>query len=183
MRWEVRKRPALPHGVPIRSIFARFLGSEARADPLSGSFTVAVAYGTYASKLHLKFETVKTLSGNALPAVASVPAGAAYAPSMRQKETDSIPADRSSPVIAATSNTPALGGGPHPSPAILSVAVAPWGEVYVNGKKVGVTPPLTELRLAPGRYTVEIRNTSFPVYRTIVDLRERKYVKIRHRFQ
>ena len=65
----------------------------------------------------------------------------------------------------------------------VGLAVTPWGEVYVNGKRVGVSPPLAELKLAPGKYTIEIRNTTFEPYRQSVELRDGSSVKIRHRFQ
>ena len=47
----------------------------------------------------------------------------------------------------------------------LGFAISPWGEVYVDGRKRGVTPPMTELKLPAGRYTVEIRNTTSRRYR------------------
>jgi hypothetical protein len=40
-----------------------------------------------------------------------------------------------------------------------------------------------ELKLAPGKYTVEIRNTTFEPYRESIDVRDGSSVKIRHRFQ
>ncbi|HVE51334.1 MAG TPA: serine/threonine-protein kinase [Casimicrobiaceae bacterium] len=67
--------------------------------------------------------------------------------------------------------------------ARLAFAVAPWGEVFVDGKKRGVTPPLTEIKLPPGRYEVEIRNTSFPVHRETVELFADAPLRIRHRFE
>ena len=67
--------------------------------------------------------------------------------------------------------------------AVLGIAVAPWGEVYVNGKKMGVSPPLTELKLAPGKYVVEIRNTTFPAYRETIELVTQNSIRIRHKFQ
>ncbi len=67
--------------------------------------------------------------------------------------------------------------------AVLGFAVAPWGEVYVNGKKVGVSPPLAEIKLAPGKYAVEIRNTTFPAYRETIELRAQTSIRIRHKFQ
>jgi hypothetical protein len=46
-------------------------------------------------------------------------------------------------------------------PATLVFAVSPWGEIFVNGKSRGVTPPMKSLKLDPGKYKVEIRNTPF----------------------
>lgn len=81
-----------------------------------------------------------------------------------------------------------VASAPAPAPAArasatVGIAVTPWGEVYVNGKKVGVSPPLTELKLAPGSYAIEIRNTTFPPYRATVDLRTQASARIRHKFQ
>jgi serine/threonine-protein kinase len=93
------------------------------------------------------------------------------------------------PPPAAPRATPAQPPAPTPpSPppsasAQLGLAVSPWGEVYVNGRKAGVSPPLTELRLPPGKYAVEIRNATFPPFRTSVELRAQESVKLRHKFQ
>jgi hypothetical protein len=65
----------------------------------------------------------------------------------------------------------------------LSLAISPWGEVYVDGKRKGVSPPLTELNLSPGTYTIEIRNTTFRPYRESVDLRTTADAKLKHKFQ
>lgn len=68
--------------------------------------------------------------------------------------------------------------------ARLLLAVSPWGEIYVDGRKRGTSPPLTELKLAPGRHTVEIRNSTFVPYAETVDLKgETATVKIKHRFR
>jgi hypothetical protein len=67
--------------------------------------------------------------------------------------------------------------------ARLELAVAPWGEVFVDGKSRGVSPPLRSLELAPGAHTVEIRNSTFPVHVQHVQLKPGEAVKIRHRFR
>ena len=46
----------------------------------------------------------------------------------------------------------------------LELAVAPWGEVLVDGKSRGVSPPLRVLDVAPGAHTIEIRNSTFPAH-------------------
>ena len=50
------------------------------------------------------------------------------------------------------------------SPATLVFSVQPWGEIFVDGKSRGVTPPMKSLKLPPGKYKLEVRNTTFPVY-------------------
>jgi class 3 adenylate cyclase len=65
----------------------------------------------------------------------------------------------------------------------LELAVAPWGEVLVDGKRRGVSPPLRVLQLAPGPHTIEIRNSTFPAYVEKVQVKQGEAVKIRHRFR
>jgi serine/threonine-protein kinase len=65
----------------------------------------------------------------------------------------------------------------------LSLAVTPWGVVYVDGRRRGISPPLTEIKLAPGKHIVEIRNTTFRPYRQVIDLSDEASVKIKHKFR
>ena len=66
---------------------------------------------------------------------------------------------------------------------IVALAVAPWGSVYVNGDARGTTPPLTQLMLPAGRYTIEIRNGEQPPFVAQVDVTPERPQQIRHRFQ
>jgi class 3 adenylate cyclase len=68
-------------------------------------------------------------------------------------------------------------------PATLVFAVTPWGEIFVNGKQRGVVPPMKALKLDPGKYKIEIKNTTFPVHTENLDLKARDEVTVRHRFQ
>jgi len=66
--------------------------------------------------------------------------------------------------------------------ATVLLAIAPWGEVYVDGKLVGVSPPVNKIDLMPGRRTIEIRNGAFPVYTEQIELKAGQSIKIRHKF-
>jgi class 3 adenylate cyclase len=68
-------------------------------------------------------------------------------------------------------------------PATVVFAINPWGEVFVNGKASGVSPPMKSLKLAPGKYRIEIRNTTFPVQVENIEVKSRDEITIRHRFQ
>ena len=68
-------------------------------------------------------------------------------------------------------------------PATLVFAISPWGEIFVNGKSRGVTPPMKSLKLDPGKYKIEIRNTTFPAYAESLDLKARDEITVRHKFQ
>jgi hypothetical protein len=67
-------------------------------------------------------------------------------------------------------------------PAVISLNILPWGEVYLDGKKQGVSPPLLELQVVAGRHTVEIRNSTFPVYKEVIQAKPGSTIKIRHSF-
>ena len=64
----------------------------------------------------------------------------------------------------------------------LMFAVTPWGEVYVDGRKRGVSPPMHELRVTPGKHVVEIRNTTFPPHSETIDVSADASVRIKHKF-
>jgi class 3 adenylate cyclase len=72
---------------------------------------------------------------------------------------------------------------PGAAPGTLNLAVAPWGEVYVNGKSRGVSPPMKNLKLPPGKYKIEIRNTNFAPRVEVVQVKSREEVTIRHLFK
>jgi serine/threonine-protein kinase len=63
------------------------------------------------------------------------------------------------------------------------LAIAPWGEVYVDGKKAGISPPLTEIRLPAGKHSIEIRNSNFKAHRQSVDVAPDTNLRIKHKFE
>jgi class 3 adenylate cyclase len=82
-----------------------------------------------------------------------------------------------------TSATPPASTPEKPAaPAIISLGIAPWGEVYVDGNKKGVSPPLNNLQVAPGQHQIEIRNTTFPTYKQTVDVKPGEQLKIIYKF-
>lgn len=69
-----------------------------------------------------------------------------------------------------------------PPLARLNLAVSPWGEIYVDGRKRGVSPPLRHIELAPGKHSIEIRNTTFPPRRESVEVAANARLRIKHKF-
>jgi class 3 adenylate cyclase len=65
----------------------------------------------------------------------------------------------------------------------VEFAVAPWGEVLVDGKSRGVSPPLRSLEIPVGAHTIEIRNSTFPAHVSKVEVKEGAAIRIRHRFR
>ena len=91
--------------------------------------------------------------------------------------------DAAKPAEAAKTADPAKPGAGTVPPASLVFAIQPWGEVLVNGKSIGVSPPVKSHKLPPGKYRIEVRNTTFPAYAETFELKARDEVTIRHRFQ
>jgi Adenylate and Guanylate cyclase catalytic domain/PEGA domain len=72
---------------------------------------------------------------------------------------------------------------PAGAPGVVALAIAPWGEIIVDGKNMGVSPPLQELKLSPGRHRIEVRNTAFTPHVQMVEVKSGERIRIRHRFQ
>ena len=68
------------------------------------------------------------------------------------------------------------------APARVNLTVTPWGEIYLNGRMQGVSPPLTELEVVPGTHLIEIRNTTFPIYSQTFHVDANGVIKIKHKF-
>ena len=96
------------------------------------------------------------------------------APPNAEQATTPAPA----PMTVQTPETPLLA-----TEGRIRLAIAPWGEVYVDGTKKGVAPPLTEIFLPAGKHTIEIRNTTFARYRQSIDLAPNTNLRIKHKFE
>lgn len=68
------------------------------------------------------------------------------------------------------------------APAVVSLGVLPWGEIYLDGRMQGVSPPLMELQVVEGQHEIKIRNTTFPTVTRLITVKSGEKIKIRHRF-
>lgn len=92
------------------------------------------------------------------------------------------PESASEPEAAAAPAAPVT-PPPQAAPVTVRVAVRPWGEVLVNGRSRGVSPPLRELSLPPGRYQVTVRNASAGDYRMTLTVAAGRPASITHEFE
>jgi len=69
-----------------------------------------------------------------------------------------------------------------PGPGTLKLAIVPWGEVFVDGSSVGVSPPLTRLNLSAGSHSIEVHNGSAPPYSVRLEVEPGKTLSLQHRF-
>ena len=66
--------------------------------------------------------------------------------------------------------------------ARLIVAVSPRGEIYIDGKHHGTTPPITTFDLEPGMHRIEVRSGSRTPYITYMTVQAGDVRRIRHDF-
>jgi eukaryotic-like serine/threonine-protein kinase len=97
---------------------------------------------------------------------------------------------KEAPTASAASNVAPVAGvaasaasAAVPSTARVRLAISPWGEVEVNGKKMGVSPPMAQLTLEPGNYTVMVRNTDFAPRSFTLSLERGQTVRLSHKFE
>ena len=69
-----------------------------------------------------------------------------------------------------------------PPNGTVALAVAPRGEISVDGSPRGVSPPLTQLSLAPGVHTIEVRNAAGPPFVARVEVKSGETLTLQHRF-
>ena len=121
------------------------------------------------------------------------PARAATHPDIQERAVSVLPAfaARPAPARVRTKPAPAIATAPVAAPApptapaadaSVTLGIAPWGEIIVDGDPHGVSPPLTRLTLAPGTHTIEVRNNAAPPYIARIDLQPGQAVEVRHRF-
>ncbi len=138
----------------------------------------------------------------AAPVAANRPSGAA-ADAARPDTPAAPPLDAGAPKAevaprapaAAARSRPAPRPSSQPRPAVrapaaaavvaegqLQLAISPWGEVMVNGRAVGTTPPLTRLALPVGSHHISVRNADFAPHQVTVEVLADTPVTVRHRF-
>ncbi len=64
----------------------------------------------------------------------------------------------------------------------LRLAINPWGEVLVDGRSVGIAPPLSQLSLPPGPHVITIRHGDSPDFRQTIEVRADKVTHLQHQF-
>ena len=128
------------------------------------------------------WRTQETIAPPPGPPVAFEPPTVAPEPAQPAEPAGPPPAEARPAPAPAARRAPAAAAAPPPADGLVSLAIAPWGEVLVNGEPRGVSPPLTTLRLAPGSYSIEVRNGDAPPLKAQVEIRAGQTQTLRHRF-
>lgn len=119
------------------------------------------------------------------PTPAPEPAPAAAEPPAPRRLAAATPAPaaaRVRPAAAPARETRAAAPTAPLAQGTVQLAISPWGQVEVDGKPAGTTPPLTRLSLPEGTHTITVRNDDFPPLTLTVQVAEDKPVTVRHRF-
>jgi len=118
---------------------------------------------------------------------ASAPTPAAPADLMPAPILSSVASDQSGPAGVGAhepgvSKAASKAGAPAPKTGKIQFAIKPWGEIVIDGRSRGVSPPVKELSLPEGRHRIEIRNGTFSGYAGEVDVQAGRSVYIAHTF-
>lgn len=65
----------------------------------------------------------------------------------------------------------------------LTLDIRPWGNVSINGRGYGASPPRNSVRLAPGEYNIIVTNGDLPAYRTTVTIEQGGSAALSHQFE
>jgi class 3 adenylate cyclase len=113
---------------------------------------------------------------------AEAPAGAVQTARVKDLEAP-VKAKEIATLSRAKEPEPAAPAPVSPRDAVINIVALPWAEVYVDGARHGVSPPLRAIPIKPGRHRIELRNTAFPTYVETVELKSGAEVSVRHRFR
>ena len=89
------------------------------------------------------------------------------------------PTAKPAPKVPPTAKVPAAQPG---GKARLILAVSPRGELYIDGKHHGTTPPATTFDIEPGMHRIEVRSGSRKPYLTYMTVQAGDERRIRHDF-
>jgi class 3 adenylate cyclase len=193
LKENLRTKPKISTALAVVAILVMAIGVRGLREPPAPQARAQAPAPAPAVKAPV---TTKSIASAAEPKVTAAPAPV---PTPREKAAGPTARERAAAAAAAKEKaarqaaaTRPSGPTPTPAPAaaekavepgLLAFAIAPWGEVYVDGKKLGVSPPLQEIQIGAGRHRIEIKNTTFPPYVQTVEVKTGERIRIRHLFR
>ncbi|PWF54648.1 PEGA domain-containing protein, partial [Massilia glaciei] len=124
-----------------------------------GAFLEQYPAGTHAPAARARLAELQP------PVATPAPAPAVPAPAASAAVPDAAPA---APAAELSAN--------------YTLAIKPWGTVYVDGKERGVTPPLKRLALSAGKHQIRVVNPNFPTFTMNVNITSKKGGTVAHDF-
>jgi serine/threonine-protein kinase len=120
--------------------------------------------------------TLGNLLGQLRPAPGADPTAAARTPA------DPTVAPALDPAADPTAAVPASSTGAAASGTVV-FRIEPWGEVLVDNKPTGVSPPLVQMALAAGPHQIEVRHGNDTPWITQIAVEAAVPVTVSHRFE
>jgi len=155
--------PAAAPPVAPASVVARPAAQAPKASPRKWLWLIIAAVLLAAALYIVRKHGAEKLVG----ATASVPAVVPAAAPEIAPAPETAPAPAVTPAPVAVAEAPAAPApvtntvAPAAATATYRLNVKPWGTIYVDGKRRGVSPPLKRLVLPAGRHTVMVENPGF----------------------
>ena len=56
----------------------------------------------------------------------------------------------------------------------MPLSIRPWGQIYVEGRNCGLSPPKKDLLLPEGKYKLEVRNPGFESHVENIEISARR---------
>ena len=129
------------------------------------------------------------------PAEATTPAGSNLATSGRQSTGSAFPlepaklADDIDKTLKTASQKEAAVEAAKAAALKLAdqgtvrLRIDPWGAVSVNNRSIGNSPPLKQIKLAPGKYKIEVKNGTFTPFVTNIEVKAKEDIDVKYKFQ
>ncbi len=125
--------------------------------------------------------TVAAVTASKVTPESPVPAALAVPPIPSMPQSAALsPGESIAPATAATSSPSAAADA---TTGKLRLALSPWGQIEVDGKNMGVSPPLTQLTLTAGERVVTVRNADFPPRTFRMKIEAGKTQRLVHKFE
>jgi len=110
------------------------------------------------------------------------PESASVTPGTAPGAANAAPAAGTAPGTPVAEVAGSAAAAPIVADVPVSFDVHPWGEILIDGRPTGVTPPLTQVQVPVGRHHIEIRHANSPAWQTDVDVLGSSTVHIEHTF-
>ncbi|MHB8666666.1 MAG: adenylate/guanylate cyclase domain-containing protein [Burkholderiales bacterium] len=173
-RANVSSRPGLATAIAIAAILAAAIVARGLRHPAPAETAAAVPATAPAAATTAPATAPAAAAAAPAPTVAAALSAPPHA-GVQRPDKNPAAAERdqrkAKPAAAAAHET-----------ARLILAITPWGEVYVDGEKQGVSPPLHELRIAAGEHTIEVKNMNFPSHVETVRAKAGERIRIKYKF-
>ncbi len=147
---------------------------EARSSALAEASSSATSSSMASVAVPTATPTLPVVLASATPPASSTPApvvaNSTSVPAPVASAAASLASARAASVANASANASETASAKveqEPPPAFtmrVNVTVKPWGAVWVDGKQVGLSPPMKKFLLPEGKHQIKIINSAFPDY-------------------